>query len=90
MLKPRYSSQFKKDVRLARRRGRDLAKLEAVVKMLCEETSLPEACKDHPLTGKHVTFRDCHIEPDWILIYQKREAELVLVLARTGSPADLF
>ena len=66
------TSQFKKDVKLAGRRGKDLAKLKAVLDLLIDGEVLPPQYRDHPLRGNFAGSRDCHIEPDWVLIYTPR------------------
>ena len=90
MYKPVFSNRFKKDIKLAVKRGKDLEKLSAVVELLCEGKPLPKQYKDHPLAGDYSGFRDCHIEPDWVMIYRIEDSQLQLVLARTGTHADLF
>lgn len=90
MYKPVFSNRFKKDVQLALKRGKDIDKLSAVIEMLCVGQPLPRQYKDHPLAGVYSGFRDCHIEPDWIMIYRIENAQLQLILARTGTHADLF
>lgn len=85
-----YSNRFKKDVQLALKRGKKLDKLFRVIEILCAGKPLPDACKDHPLAGAYSGFRDCHIESDWILIYRLDGNQLLLVLARTDTHADLF
>lgn len=88
MLTPVRSGRFKKDVKLAQRRGKDLDKLKAVLLLLFEGAALPPEYRDHPLKGEWNGFRDLHIEPDWLLIYRIEGEELQL--ARTGSHAELF
>ncbi len=88
MLTPVRSGRFKRDVRQAEKRGKDLAKLRHVLLLLINEQSLPEAYRDHPLRGQWKGFRDLHIEPDWLLLYRVEGHELQL--ARTGTHADLF
>ncbi|MDJ0450575.1 type II toxin-antitoxin system YafQ family toxin [Methylocystis sp. JR02] len=88
MLTPVRSGRFKKDVKLAERRGKDLDKLKAVLLLLLEGAALSPDYRDHPLKGEWKGFRDLHIEPDWLLIYRIEGEELQL--ARTGSHADLF
>ena len=88
MLTPRISAQFKRDVRKAEKRGKDMAKLRALLLLLMEENPLPAQCRDHPLKGEWSGFRDAHIEPDWLLIYRVADGELEL--ARTGAHADIF
>ena len=88
VLTPRSSGQFKRDVRKAEKRGKDLAKLRRLLTLLIEEKPLPERYQDHPLKGQWANYRDAHIEPDWLLIYRIDGAELHLV--RTGTHADLL
>ena len=88
MLTPVRSSRFKREVRLAERRGKDLTKLKVVLQLLIEQRSLPPTYKDHQLRGDWKGFRDLHIEPDWLLLYRIDGNELQL--ARTGTHADLF
>jgi mRNA interferase YafQ len=82
------SAQFKRDVKLAEKRGKDLAKLRELISLLAEEESLPPQYKDHALSGKWKYYRDSHIEPDWLLLYKVDRNDLYLV--RTGTHADLF
>jgi mRNA interferase YafQ len=80
--------QFKRDVKLAERRGKDLAKLRELIQFLVESDSLPPRYKDHSLSGNWKHHRDCHIEPDWLLLYKIDGDDLHLV--RTGTHSDLF
>ena len=82
------SGQFRRDVKLAAKRGKDLANLREVLTLLLAGVALPPRYRDHPLKGDWKSFRDAHIEPDWILIYRVVGSELQL--ARTGSHSDLF
>ena len=82
------TSQFKRDVKKALRRGKDPEKLKEVIKLLISGKTLPARYKDHPLKGDYRDCRDCHIEPDWLLIYRIHGDELQLI--RTGSHSDLF
>jgi mRNA interferase YafQ len=85
------TSEFKRNVKLMVKRGKSLQKLQDVLVLLVNDADLPEACKDHPLIGNYVGFRDFHIEPDWISIYKKTDTpDSVLYLEATGSHADLF
>ena len=84
------SNQFKKDLKLAAKRGLQVEKLRDVVNTLAQQKPLDEKYRDHGLTGNYRGFRECHIEPDWLLVYRVNEAELELFLFRTGSHADLF
>jgi len=88
MKKVSQTKQFSRDVRRMRRRGKDLRKLQEVVKLLAEGIALPPGHRDHPLTGPWQPSRDCHIEADWILIYTADETSLRL--ERTGTHSDLF
>jgi mRNA interferase YafQ len=82
------TKQFKKDVKRMQKRGKDLAKIKCVIDLLLEEIPLPPKNRDHQLGGNWVGRRDCHIEPDWILIYKPTGVELLL--ERTGTHSDLF
>jgi mRNA interferase YafQ len=84
------SNQFKKDLKLAKKRGMQLELLETVVDTLAAGKSLDDKYRDHKLSGVFHGFRECHIEPDWLLIYRIDGEELELFLFRTGSHADLF
>ena len=80
---------FKKDFKNAVKSGLDIRAFEDVVELLQRGEELPAKHKDHKLTGNWSGYRDCHITPDWVLIYQYKENELILVLARTGSHSKL-
>lgn len=86
----KYHTLFKKDFKRIKKRGYDISRLEKIVELLANEVPLPEQFKDHNLSGNYNGFRECHIAPDWLLIYQVNNNELVLVLSRTGSHSDLF
>ncbi|RGH88484.1 type II toxin-antitoxin system YafQ family toxin [Ruminococcus sp. AM28-29LB] len=90
MLTIKYHTLFKKDFKRIKKRGYDISRLEKIVELLANEVPLPEQFKDHNLSGNYNGFRECHIAPDWLLIYQINNNELVLVLSRTGSHSDLF
>ena len=92
MLKPEFSGQFKRDYKLALKRGCDPKKLEEVVSILCSEQPLPAAYKDHALTDSrnYRGMRECHIQPDWLLVYKIAQEKLILKLSRTGTHSDLF
>ena len=81
-------SQFKRDLKLCHKRGKDIDKLENIVNLLQQDQSLSQKYHDHQLTGKWKDHRECHIEPDWLLIYQLTKLNLILV--RTGTHSDLF
>lgn len=92
MLKIKYHNQFKKDYKLALKRGLKSSKLEKVLEILIKGEWLPEKYRDHQLIdNKHYrNVRECHIQPDWLLIYQIDNDRLILNLVRTGSHSDLF
>jgi mRNA interferase YafQ len=88
VLRPVASTAFRRDVKRAEKRGRDLTKLRRLIALLCEGKPLPARHRDHPLRGDWHGFRDAHIEPDWLLLYRVEGEELQL--ARSGTHADLF
>ncbi len=92
MLKIEYQGQFKKDFKLAVKRGCNLAEFQKVISLLVNEQPLPEKYRDHALTnsGAYKNVRECHIQPDWLLIYKVQKDCLILKLIRTGSHSDLF
>ena len=90
MLDVVLSNRFKKDLKLAAKRGLDLAELESVVNRLAAQQPLPDKNRDHTLTGDYIGFRECHIRPDWLLVYRVDGEDLVLFLFRTGSHTDWF
>lgn len=86
----KYTSQFKKDFKLAIRRGLNIELLENVISMLAMGEPLSEKHKDHALAGRWTGHRECHVLPDWLLIYRIENDVLVLTLTRTGTHSDLF
>ncbi len=90
MYKIVYTNRMKKDVKLMNKRGKDIGKLTNVLSMLVSGRPLPVQYKDHPLSGSLRDFRECHIEPDWLLMYRIHEDTLILSAVATGSHADLF
>lgn len=90
MYKIVYTNRMKKDVKLMKKQGKDLAKLTNVLSLLAKGSPLPVRYRDHQLTGNLRDFRECHIEPDWLLVYQIYENSLILSATATGSHADLF
>lgn len=84
------TAQFKKDFKLALKRNCNIEKLQEIITILANGETLPESCYDHPLRGDYGGYRECHIEPDWLLVYKITESVLVLTLYRTGSHSDLF
>jgi len=84
----RRTSQFKKDVKRMEKRGKDFTGFKEAVKLLADGQIIDVKYRDHPLVGQYAGTRECHIEPDWLLIYESAEDEIVLI--RTGSHSDLF
>lgn len=85
-----WTSQFKKDYKLAIKRGLDIEKLDDIIRKLSAGQSLPPELNDHQLNGNLKNYRECHIEPNWLLIYRIEKNILVLTLSRTGTHSDLF
>ncbi|WP_289964541.1 type II toxin-antitoxin system YafQ family toxin [Faecalibaculum rodentium] len=92
MLRPEFSGQFKRDYKLAVKRGCNPKKLEEVIVLLCNEKPLPERYRDHALINsrEYKGMRECHIQPDWLLVYKVVRDTLILKLIRTGTHSDLF
>ena len=88
MLTPEYTSQFKKDIRRLKRRGKNLDLFKSLVDLLLHKKKLPSSYRDHALKGNYLGYRDAHIEGDWILIYKVNN--LTVLFVRTGTHADLF
>ncbi|WP_273698232.1 type II toxin-antitoxin system YafQ family toxin [Selenomonas noxia] len=84
------TTQFRKDLKRLRKRGADLRRLDAVLQLLLAEQALPKKHRDHALTGDCIGFRECHVMPDWLLIYAVDRGRLILTASRTGTHADLF
>ena len=84
------TTRFQKDLKRIQKRGYDLTLITNVIKILASGSPLPEKNKDHALTGNFTGCRECHITPDWLLIYEIAEEDLFLYLTRTGSHSDLF
>ena len=85
-----YTSKFKRDYKRVKKRGFNIPELRAVVTMLAEGKTLPETDRDHALIGTYRNARECHIKPDWLLIYLIENQILTLTLVDTGSHSDLF
>ena len=85
----KQTSRFKKDYRLAKKRGYDIQSLRDVILLLADEKPLPAKNRDHALTGDWLGYRECHITGDWLLVYRKEDDILVLTLTRTGTHSDL-
>ena len=84
------TSRFKKDYKLIQKRGYDIRLLQELVTILAKGEPLPEKYLDHPLKGNYRGCRECHITPDWLLVYEVFESTLTLYLTRTGTHSDLF
>ncbi|MBO4716663.1 MAG: type II toxin-antitoxin system YafQ family toxin [Spirochaetales bacterium] len=89
-LRVQWTSKFKKDYKLCESRGLDMNLIDKVIRTLAETGTLPKEYKDHKLTGQWEGFRECHIRPDWLLVYAIQNQVLTLTLVRTGSHSDLF
>ncbi|MDR1704357.1 MAG: type II toxin-antitoxin system YafQ family toxin [Clostridiales bacterium] len=90
MYKVILAKKYKRDLRLAIRQGKDINLLEMAVDILSKGTRLPPEYNDHPLKGKYKGCRECHIAPDWLLVYKKYKDVLVVLLTRTGTHQDIF
>jgi len=90
MYKIAASTRFKRDLRLAIKRGYDITLLDGIVTRLAAGETLDERHHDHPLKGEYQGCRECHVTPDWLLIYEIDNGELILHLTRTGTHSDLF
>ena len=84
------TNRFDKDLKRASKRGKDLSKIEEIMTILADGKALPERNKDHALIGNYAERRECHIEPDWLLIYKIDEEEAEIIFERTGTHSDLF
>lgn len=85
-----FTAQFKRDLKLAKKQGKDLSRLFAVIETLASGGTLAAKHRDHALSGAYHDVRECHVEPDWLLLYQRQERVLVLMLYRLGTHSDLF
>lgn len=90
MLDIRYSTKFKRDYKTIIKRGYNPQLLQDILELLCNEQPLPTKYRDHNLAGNYEGYRECHITPDWLLIYKIEQEILTLTLTRTGSHSDLF
>ena len=85
-----FTTQFKKDLKLAKKQNKDLDKLFSVIEVLARGETLPPQYRDHDLSGNYKGTRECHVEPDWLLIYEIQDNVLVLMLYRVGTHSELF
>jgi mRNA interferase YafQ len=90
MLQVEYTARFKRDLKLAKRRNKDLSQLQEVMKLIVHERPLSQRLKDHALTGNWVGYRELHLQPDWLLIYKLLPIKRVVIFVRTGTHSDLF
>ena len=86
----RPTKRFQKDLKRAQKRGYEIERLTEIIKKLASGEPLPDRNRDHSLTGDYAGCRECHITPDWLLIYETVDGELILYLMRTGTHSDLF
>ena len=86
----RPTTRFQKDLKRAKKRGYDIDLLTDIIRKLAKAEPLPAKNRDHDLSGNFAGCRECHITPDWLLIYEKVDQDLILYLTRTGSHSDLF
>lgn len=84
------TTKFQRDLKKVQKRGYDILLLTDIIKKLANGEQLPEKNRDHNLTGDYVNCRECHITPDWLLVYEIDKVELILYLTRTGTYSDLF
>jgi mRNA interferase YafQ len=90
MLEIEFTNKMKRDVKLMKKRGKNISKLTTTLNLLASRKPMPERYQDHQLTGDLKDFRECHIEPNWLLIYQIIENKLILSASGTGTHSDLF
>jgi len=90
MMEIKTTSKFRKDLKQAKKKGLNIALLEKIVDDLAAGKKLDDKHHDHALVGNWVSFRECHIQPDWLLIYKISDNSLILTLTRTGSHSELF
>ena len=88
MLRPSFTTRFRRDLRRMRRRGKDAGKFKMAARLLVGKEALPPHYRDHKLVGPFRGRRECHIEPDWLLVYKLTEGEVIF--ERTGTHSDLF
>lgn len=90
MYQPITTNRFDKDLKRASKRGKNLSKIKAVMKSLAAGEPLAPKHRDHPLIGNYAHRRECHVEPDWLLIYKIDEDNSAIIFERTGTHSDLF
>lgn len=85
-----WTSQFKRDYKLAMKRNKDMSLIDDCIRKLAAREELPPKFRDHDLSGNWAGHRECHVQADWLLVYRIEDDDLILVLARTGAHSDLF
>lgn len=90
MMELKTTGKFRKDYKRCKKRGLDMSLLENVIDLLLTGNPLPREYKDHPLVGDYPGFRECHVMPDWLLIYEISDDKLILTATRTGTHSDVF
>ena len=90
MMELKVTAQFRKDYKRCKKRGLDMALLKDVISALLDGKTLDARYRDHALIGNYAGFRECHVQPDWLLIYRSDKSTLILTAARTGSHSDLL
>ncbi|MCP4658959.1 MAG: type II toxin-antitoxin system YafQ family toxin [bacterium] len=88
MRRPSFTRRFQRDLKRMGKRGKDVGSFKEVARILVEDEPLPQRCRDHKLLGRFADRRECHIEPDWLLIYKLLDEEVIF--ERTGTHSDLF
>ena len=88
MFQPIYTNSFAKDIKLAQKRGENIDKLKKIIELLVNKEPIPQKYRDHNLVGNFIGRRECHIEPDWLLLYKIDKDEIIF--ERTGTHSDLF
>lgn len=86
----KFTNQFKRDLKLAKKQGKDINKLFEVISTIAEGKNLDSKYRDHNLNGDYAGCRECHVEPDWLLVYEVMDNVLVLMIYRVGTHAELF
>ncbi len=86
----KFTSQFKRDLKLAKKQGKDIDKLFDVISIIAEGKKLDKKYRDHNLSGDYAGCRECHVEPDWLLVYEVMDNVLVLMVYRVGTHSELF
>ena len=85
-----YTNSFKKKVKLLKKRGYDLTELAKAINILCEEGTLPQNYRPHKLSGNYADCWECHIKPDWLLVWEQDEDKLIMLMIDTGTHSDIF